>query len=116
VIGRISELMEHDTAGDPVTGIKWTRRTIEKIRAELRAGGIDVCPNTVARLLRQLGFRLRANHKKLTRADPTRDAQFAYITLQREAFSANGWPIVGVDAKHRELGRQLRQPRQGPGP
>ena len=32
--------MEHDTAGDPVTGIKWTRRTTEKIAAELRAGSI----------------------------------------------------------------------------
>ncbi len=104
MIAQISALMEHDTAGDPVSGIKWTRRTTEKIAAELRAGGIEVCPNTVARLLRQLGFRLRVNHKKLTRrADPGRDAQFAYISAQRETFTAKGWPIVSVDAKHREL-------------
>jgi Rhodopirellula transposase DDE domain len=96
--------MEHDTAGDPVTGAKWTRRTTNKIAAELQAGGIDVCPNTVAGLLKQLGFRLRVNHKKLTRGcDPGRDAQFAYITAQREHFAARGWPIVSVDAKHREL-------------
>jgi hypothetical protein len=96
--------MEHDTAGDPVTGIKWTRRTTEKIAVELRAGGIDVCANTVACLLRQLGFRLRVNHKKLTRSrDPNRDAQFACISAQRETFAARGWPIVSVDAKHREL-------------
>ncbi len=87
-----------------MTGIKWTRRTTEKIAHELRAGGIDVCPNTVGCLLRQLGFRLRVNHKKLTRrADPGRDAQFAYITAQREHFAAQGWPIISVDAKHREL-------------
>jgi hypothetical protein len=96
--------MEHDTAGDPMSGIKWTRRTTEKIAAELRAGGIEVCANTVAGLLRQLGFRLRVNHKKLTRSrDPGRDAQFAYLTAQREHFTAKGWPIVSVDAKHREL-------------
>jgi hypothetical protein len=96
--------MEHDTAGDPASGIKWTRRTTEKIAAELRAGGIDVCANTVGCLLRQLGFRLRVNHKKLTRSrDPGRDDQFVYITTQREHFQANGWPIVSVDAKHREL-------------
>jgi hypothetical protein len=96
--------MEADTAGDPVTGIKWTRRTTEKIADELRAGGIDVCANTVAGLLKNLGFRLRVNHKKLTRTrDPGRDAQFAYITAQREHFAANGWPILSVDAKHREL-------------
>ena len=96
--------MEQDTAGDPVTGVKWTRRTTEKIAAELRAIGIDVCANTVAKLLKALGFRLRVNHKKLTRrSDPNRDAQFAYITAQRERFAACGWPVVSVDAKHREL-------------
>jgi hypothetical protein len=104
VIAAITELMEHDTAGDPVTGVKWTRRTTEKIALELAAVGIDVCPNTVARLLKELGFRLRVNEKKLTRrADPGRDAQFMYIASQREAFSAKGLPVVSVDAKHREL-------------
>jgi hypothetical protein len=96
--------MEHDTAGDPVTGIRWTRRTTEKIAAELRAIGIDVCANTVAKLLTELGFRLRVNHKKLTRrSDPDRDAQFTYIRAQREHFAARGLPVVSVDAKHREL-------------
>ena len=59
--------MAHDTAGDPVSGIKWTRRTTEKIAEQLRSGGIDVCPNTVAKLLRGLGYRLRSNAKKLNR-------------------------------------------------
>ena len=96
--------MEHDTAGDPVTGARWTRRTTEKIATELRSCGIDVCANTVAGLLKQLGFRLRVNHKKLTkRSDPARDAQFAYLSSQRERFTTNGWPVVSVDAKHREL-------------
>jgi Rhodopirellula transposase DDE domain len=96
--------MEHDTAGDPVSGVKWTRRTTEKIAQELATLGIEVCANTVAGLLKQLGFRLRVNHKKLTKKhDPTRDAQFAYIAAQREHFVAQGWPVVSVDAKHREL-------------
>ena len=96
--------MDHDTAGDPVSGIKWTRRTTEKIATQLRAGGIDVCANTVAGLVKQLGYRLRVNHKKLTRRrDPGRDVQFSYISAQREHFAANRWPLVSVDAKHREL-------------
>jgi len=41
--------MQHDIAGDPITGVKWTRRTTEKIADELRALGVDVCANTVAR-------------------------------------------------------------------
>jgi len=44
VIEAIGRLMEHDTAGDPVSGVKWTRRTTEKIAAELGTAGIVVCP------------------------------------------------------------------------
>ena len=56
--------MEHETAGDPVRGLKWTRRTTAKVADELRALGIDVCPQTVARLLKAMGYSLRVNHKK----------------------------------------------------
>jgi hypothetical protein len=80
VIEAIGRLMEHDTAGDPVSGVKWARRTTEKVADELGLAGIVVCPNTVAKLLKSLGYRLRANAKKLNRKkDPGRDAQFAYI-------------------------------------
>lgn len=102
--------MKHDTAGDPITGVKWTRRTTEKIAGELRALGVDVCANTVARLLKQLDFRLRVNHKKLSRSRPDRDAQFAYIAAQREAFAAQGLPIVSIDSKKRELVGNFRNP------
>lgn len=102
--------MQHDTAGDPITGVKWTRRTTEKIADELRTLGVDVCANTVARLLKQLDFRLRVNHKKLSRSRPDRDAQFAYIAAQREAFAAQGLPIVSIDSKKRELVGNFRNP------
>jgi len=96
--------MEQDTAGDPMTGLKWTRRTTEKIANELRSCGIDVCANTVAKLLKGLQFRLRVNHKKLAgRSQPDRDAQFAYIAAQREAFARQGLPIISIDSKKREL-------------
>ena len=87
--------MEDDTAGDPMTGIKWTRRTTEKIAEKLRAAGIEVCANTVAKLLKDLDYRLRVNHKKLPRrSPPDRDAQFAYIAAQRETYTRHGWPII----------------------
>jgi hypothetical protein len=31
IIDAIEILLEHDTAGDPITGLKWTRKTTEKI-------------------------------------------------------------------------------------
>lgn len=99
--------MEHDTAGDPITGLKWTRRTTEKVVDELRTLGIDVCASTVAKLLKGLQFRLRVNHKKLARGSAAtraeRDAQFTYIAAQRETFARAGWPVISIDAKKREL-------------
>jgi hypothetical protein len=96
--------MKHETAGDPVTGLKWTRRTTEKIAEELRNLGIDVSAKTVGRLLKRMGFSLRVNHKKLSRGSgPDRDQQFAYIAEMRESFAKRGWPVVSIDTKKKEL-------------
>jgi hypothetical protein len=104
VIAHIEELMEHDTAGDPITGLKWTRRTTAKIADELDSIGINVSPKTVARLLKQMGFSLRVNHKKISRTSPKeRDAQFVRIAEIRKQFVAEGMPVISVDSKKREL-------------
>ena len=104
VIAKIEELMKHDTAGDPMTGVKWTRRTTDKIACELRSLGVNVSSKTVGRLLKQLSFSLRVNHKKLCGAtSEDRDTQFACIAELRERFAAAGHPIISVDTKKREL-------------
>jgi hypothetical protein len=51
IIDAIEILLEHDTAGDPITGLKWTRKTTEKIALLLEQIDIPVSANTVARLL-----------------------------------------------------------------
>jgi len=104
VIACIAELMEHDTAGDPMTGLKWTRRTTAKVAAELKRLGIHVSDRTVAKLLKQMGFALRVNHKKLSGASPeNRDAQFTHIAEVRERFAARGLPLISIDTKKKEL-------------
>jgi arginine repressor len=96
--------MKHDTAGDPMTGLKWTRRTTAKIAAELKLLGINVSDRTVARLLKQMGFALRVNHKKRSHASPEdRDAQFMHIAELRERFAAQGFPLISIDTKKKEL-------------
>ena len=56
--------MEHDTAGDPVSGTKWTRRTTAKVADELASAGIEVCPSTVAGLPQLVGkMRLLLVHR-----------------------------------------------------
>ena len=97
-------LLEHDTAGDPMTGLKWSRRTTGKIAALLGETGIVVSSNTVARLLHQMNYSLHVNHKMLaTDASPDRDEQFEYISKLRNHFRHRNHPIISVDSKKREL-------------
>ena len=77
IIDAIEILLEHDTAGDPITGLKWTRKTTEKIAEVLQQIDIPVSANTVARLLYQMDFSLRVNRKQIaTNSSPYRDQQF----------------------------------------
>lgn len=103
VIAEIERLLAHDTAGDPITGLKWSRRATEKISKELSSLGIKVCPSTVSRLLKELGFSLKVNRKSISQAtSPYRNEQFEYISHQREEFAGQGYPIISVDSKKKE--------------
>jgi len=54
--------------------LKWTRKTLRKIAAELRSLGIQVCANTVGRLLREMDYSLRVNRKAIAaRSAPERN-------------------------------------------
>jgi hypothetical protein len=114
VIDRIAELMEKDTAGDPITGLKWTRKTTVKISHELKSLGITASPNTVARLLKEMKYSLRVNHKQLARVCKTprqdRNAQFEHITELREKCAARGIPLICVDTKKKELLGNFKNP------
>jgi Rhodopirellula transposase DDE domain len=102
--------LEHDTAGDPITG-KWTRKTTEKIAEVLQQIDISVSANTVARLLCQMDFSLRVNRKQIaTNSSPYRDQQFQHISSLRERFLRQGLPIISVDSKKRELIGNFKDP------
>lgn len=99
--------MEYETAGDPMSDSKWSRKTTEKISKLLVASGLKISKNTVGRLLKQLGFSLRVNHKIVstgTKCDRTaRNEQFSIINQTREAFVKRGDPVISVDTKKKEL-------------
>jgi hypothetical protein len=110
-MARIEALMKHDVAGDPCTGVKWTRRTTRKIATELHTLGIQVSPKTVARILKKLRYSLRVNHKKVSRGcGPDRNEQFEYISAQRTSFSGRDLPIVSIDAKKKEMVGNFKNP------
>src|SRR5438046_10657298 len=73
--------------------------------------GISVSANTVARLLDHMGYSLRVNRKQLaTDASPDRNEQFLYIRDLRDRFQRQGWPIISVDTKKRELVGAFKNP------
>ena len=107
--------MEYETAGDPISGCKWTRKTTLKIAQQLKRAGIRVSANTVGKLLKQMDFSLRVNLKALESGlskppDPReRDLQFRYIRSQIRRYTAQGMPVISVDTKSRELIGLFRQ-------
>ena len=103
--------MRHDTAGDPISGIKWSRRTTTNISEQLTTLGIAVSKNTVGRLLKQMDFRLRVNRKQIASTkSPDRNQQFLYIAQQKERFAMQGLPVISVDAKKKELIGNFKNP------
>ena len=67
----------------------------------------------MARLLKDLDYRLRVNHKRVSAGSgPDRDEQFQHIAQQRRKFAERGWPIVSIDTKKRELQTRLVDPHQ----
>jgi hypothetical protein len=106
IIPTLEKLLTNEVGGDPMSDRKWVRCSLRQLSNWLREEGHQASPAVVGRLLRNMGYSLKANERKRgqSRANcPERDEQFRYIASQREAFSAAGWPIISVDTKHKEL-------------
>lgn len=108
MIGTIERIMKHDVAGDPISGLRWTRRTRSKIAQQLTKSGIPIGTTTVGVLLKKMDFSLRVNRKKLCSGNQTpekrriRNRQFGNIRRTREQFTQQGNPVVSVDTKKKE--------------
>lgn len=100
----LEELVAPATRGDPESPLRWTSKGVRTLAAELRAGGHDVGPTTVASLLRELGYSLQAAKKTVEgKQHPDRDEQFRNINKQAKECLAGGVPVISVDTKKKEL-------------
>src|SRR5947209_3566306 len=100
----LERLVELVTRSDPESPRRWTCKSVRKLAEELGTLGHQVSHELVSQVLHELGYSLQANRK--TREGGThqdRDAQFAHLNAQVEAFLAAGEPVVSVDAKKKEL-------------
>jgi len=99
----LEDLLEDVTAGDPITGLRWTHRSLDRLSRAWRRRGIKLGETTIARLLGQRGFSLRTNRKRLAGTHgPRRERQFRSLTRMRRLYRARGWPVISVDTKKKE--------------
>lgn len=112
--------MVEETAGDPISGLKWTHKSLRKIQETLDKEEYSLSPPTISRLLQKRDYSLQVNHKRIAgKQYPERDEQFRYIVRWRRMYLRCGGPVISVDAKKRELignfnnsGRAWRQERR----
>jgi len=110
--------MEYEIAGDPMSGLKWTRKTTGKISNELKKANIHVGRTTVGKILRKIGFSLKSNSKKIANGgklitkeeQKKRDKQFKYIKKKRAKFTKRYLPVESVDTKKKELIGNFKNP------
>jgi transposase len=100
----LKTLVAGDARGDRESPLLWTAKSVRVLARALREQGHTVSHETVAKLLRGLGYSLQSNRKMLEGAShPDRDAQFEHINATVAAAQAKGQPTISVDTKKKEL-------------
>ena len=100
----LKRLVEPATLGDPVRPLLWVSKSLDKLAAALAAMGHSISPNSVRKLLTEIGFSRQVNRKADDGSShPDRNAQFEYINAEVLASQAAGQPVISVDTKKKEL-------------
>lgn len=87
---------------------KWRRSSLRDLSHQLDD---RISHTTVGRLLHELDYSLKVNVKRLT-GEPhaDREAQFAYLAQQTQAFLQAGLPVISVDTKKKERIGNFKNP------
>jgi hypothetical protein len=117
----LEAIMNESSAGDPMSALRWTAKSTERIASELTARKHPVSGETVRRRLGELGYSLQTNLKTKEGSAPAeRDAQFRYINARVRRFLDRGQPVLSVDTKKKEQVGEFRnegrswQPKKEP--
>jgi Rhodopirellula transposase DDE domain len=98
----LDRIMDENTAGDPMSLLRWTNKSTARIAEELTRQGHAASDETVRRRLGQLGYSLQANVKTLEESGVGRDEQFRYLNRQVKRYLAHREPVLSVDTKKKE--------------
>jgi len=111
LLSDLEALVTDEARGDPESPLLWTAKSVRTLAGALREQGHRVSHETVAKLLRRLGYSLQANRKiKEGAAHPDRDAQFRHINATVACALDAGQPAISVDTKKKELIGDFKNP------
>jgi Rhodopirellula transposase DDE domain len=104
VVKDLDRLIDPATRGDPESPLRWTSKSLAKLREALVALGHEISERTLGKLLKGQGFRLQANQKTREGSQhPDRDQQFEHINETVKTALAAGQPVISIDSKKKEL-------------
>ena len=104
VLRELERLVEPATRGDPQSPLRWTSKSTRHLAAALAKVGYSLSHQTVAQMLGSLDYSLQGTAKTLEGIQhPDRDAQFKYINGTTKRYLREGWPVISVDTKKKEL-------------
>src|SRR5579872_3658470 len=104
LVGRLEQIIEETTRGDPESPLRWTCKSTRTLAKVLTQDKHPVSHTKVAQILHDLNYSLQSNRKTEEGQDhPDRDAQFRHISNAVKQCLARGCPVISVDTKKKEL-------------
>jgi len=114
LVQTLEGLIEEQTRGDPESALRWICKSTRAIAQELGEQNHPISHVKVAQILHDLDYSLQSNRKTEEGADhPDRNAQFRHINGTVKRYLRQGYPVISVDTKKKELiGNYLNAGRQ----
>jgi hypothetical protein len=104
IIEELDRAIEPETRGDPETPLRWTTQSTRTLATHLIQKGYQISHTLVGKILRNQGYSLQGNSKTDEgKGHEDRDKQFKYIYNLSKRYLADGYPIISVDCKKKEL-------------
>src|SRR5947209_7082998 len=93
----LERILEENTAGDPMSLLRWSSKSTTQIAQELSRRGHSVSADTIGRLLKEMDYSLQANFRtKEVKHHPDRDRQFRYLNYQVKELLGREEPVICV--------------------
>jgi transposase len=101
----VEAIVSSDTYGNPENILVYTTKSLRKIESILKEKNINVSHDTIADILKDLGYSLQLNQKleQVGKNHPDRNKQFEFINQKIREFIEAGNPVISTDTKKKEI-------------